>query len=165
MLQGRETIPFMPSRMGTLAMNILSEMVAATLYTTVSQQDDCDPVLRAICRNIAGDEARHAAGFYNYAERRLARSDDPIPDKVAMLNVLYFWMTPELNGRVGHPVNLLANRYKQMPELHEAVPREVITTAINGTYKRACRVFETLLDVELRQPSDVGKQLAELSDF
>jgi hypothetical protein len=167
MLQGRQTIPFMPSKMGTLATNIVSEMVAATLYITVADQPGCEPVLRQICRNIGGDEARHAASFYAYARKRLARVADPRADreeKLAALKVLYFWTTPELNARVGHPVNLLANRYCADALIQEAVPREALEHAIANTYKRVCRVFETLLDIELRDAHDVGDQLAALQD-
>jgi hypothetical protein len=145
MLQGRETLPFMPSKMGTLATNIISEMVAAT-----------------ICRNIGGDEARHAASFYSYAKKSLASSENPTQDKLMALKVLYFWTTPELNARVGHPVNMLANRYQSMPELQDAVPGEAIRSAVENTYKRSCRVFETLLGLELRDVKDVSDQLAAL---
>lgn len=164
MLQGRQTIPFMPSKMGTLATNIVSEMVAATIYVTIADQPGCEPVLQQICHNIGGDEARHAAGFYSYAKKRLARADDPRAEKIAALKVLYFWTTPELNARVGHPVNLLAHRYRTHALVQEAVPRDVIEQAIANTYKRVCRVFETLLGVELRDPRDVGDQLAALQD-
>lgn len=164
MLQGRQTIPFMPSKMGTLATNIVSEMVAATIYVTVADQAGCEPVLRQICLDIGGDEARHAASFYSYAQKRLGRADDPRAEKLAALKVLYFWTTPELNARVGHPVNLLANRYRTDTLVQQAVPREAIEHAITNTYKRVCRVFETLLGVELRDPHDVGDQLAALQD-
>jgi hypothetical protein len=159
MLQGRETIPFMPSKMGTLATNVISEMVAATLYITLSAQPGCEPVFRKICTNIGGDEARHAASFYGYAKKRLARADDPAAETLAALKVLYFWTTPELNARVGHPVNLLANRYKALPVLQEAVPRDAIESAVENAYRRACRVFGTLLGLEIRDAQDVSDHL------
>jgi hypothetical protein len=162
MLQGRQTLPFMPSKMGTLATNIVSEMVAATLYVTVSSQPGCDPVLQRICQNIGGDEARHAASFYRYAQKYLGRTETPAQDKLMALKVLYFWTTPELNARVGHPVNMLANRYQRMPSLQEAVPAEAIRSAVENTYKRSCRVFGTLLGLELRDPQDVSEQMAAL---
>jgi hypothetical protein len=162
MLQGRQTLPFMPSRMGTLATNIISEMVAATMYITLSKQRGVEPVFKQICQNISGDEARHAASFYSYAHKYLRRSEQPSREKLMALKVLYFWTTPELNARVGHPVNMLANRYQTMPELHEAVPAEEIRSAIDTTYRRSCRVFETLLGLQLRDVKDVGDQLAAL---
>jgi hypothetical protein len=162
MLQGRQTLPFMPSRIGTLATNIISEMVAATLYITLARQRGIEPVLAQICRNISGDEARHAASFYSYAQKYLRRSAQPDQDRMMALKVLYFWTTPELNARVGHPVNLLANRYQTVPLLAEAVPAEELRSAIDSTYRRACRVFETLLGLELRDTADVSEQLAAL---
>lgn len=162
MLQGRQTIPFMPSKIGTLATNVISEMVAAALYATLGSRPACEPVLKRICLNIAGDEARHAAGFYSYAQKRLARADDLKQQQIAALKILYFWVTPELNARVGHPVNLLVHRYRASPEVQDAVPRDAIESAVDHAYRRACRVFESLLGLELRDPRDVGEQLAAL---
>jgi hypothetical protein len=162
MLQGRETIPFMPSRMGTLATNVISEMVAAALYTTVGRQPNVEPVLGRICMQVGGDEARHAASFYSFAKKRLARSEDPTKEIADALKVLHFWITPELNARVRHPVNLLVQRYKTNPAVGEAVPFEVVEAAVDNAYKRACRVFDTLLGVELRTRRDVAEQLAAL---
>ena len=164
MLQGRQTFPFMPSKMGTLATNVISEMVASTIYVTLSSQPTVEPVFCEICRSIGGDEARHAASFYSYGKRRIDRSEDPNQERADALRILYFWITPELNGRVGHPVNLLANRYQTNPLLQEAVPAEQMRSAIESTYKRACRVFESLLGVELRDASDVSDQLNALQN-
>jgi hypothetical protein len=44
------------------------------------------------------------------------------------------------------------------------VPREALEHAIANTYKRVCRVFGTLLGLELRDAHDVGDQLAALQD-
>jgi hypothetical protein len=162
MLQGRQTIPFMPSRMGTLATNIISEMVAATLYITLSTQPDVEPVFAEICRKISGDEARHAASFYRYAQKYLRRSPNPEREKLMALTILYFWTTPELNARVGHPVNMLANRYQSMPSLQRAISGEAIKSAIENTYKRSCRVFGSLIGLELRDLKDVSDHLATL---
>ena len=145
MLQGRQSLPFMPERMGTLASNVISEMVASTSYLTLSEQPSIDPVFKQICRNVSGDEARHAASFYGYAKKRLARADNPNKEKLEALKVLYFWVTPEFNGRVGHPVNLLANRYMTIPSLQEVLVADSIRHAYENTHKRAIRVFGTLL--------------------
>jgi hypothetical protein len=162
MLQGRESLPFMPERMGTLAANIVSEMVASTLYITLSAQPTAEPVFKQICRNISGDEARHGASFYSYAKKRLERAENPDKERLEALKVLYFWITPELNGRVGHPVNLLTNRYKTLPSLQEAVPGEAIRAAVESTHRRAVRVFGALLGLPLRDARDVEDQLAAL---
>ena len=162
MLQGRQSLPFMPERMGTLASNVISEMAASTSYLTLSEQEGIEPVFKQICRNVSGDEARHGARFYRFARKRLSRSDNPRREKLEALKVLYFWVTPELNGRVGHPVNLIANRYMTMPSLQEAVDAEAIRSAYENTHKRAIRVFGALLDIPLRDRKDVEDQLVEL---
>ena len=156
MLMGRQTIPFMPSRMGTLATNIVSEMIASALYRNTSVQPTIDPVLKQICQNLSGDEARHAASFYSFAKKRLSRSDNPKKDKLDALTVLYFWINPALNRRVGHPVNLSTNAD---PLIAQAVPHESSRAAIAETYRRACRVFGTLLGLELRDAKDVEQQI------
>lgn len=162
MLQGRQTIPLMPSKMGTLATNVISEMAAAAIYMALSAQPTCEPVLRRIYRNCGGDEARHAAGFYAYAKKRLARADDPRAEQVAALKLLLFWISPELNRRVSHPVNLFINRYKAIPEIEAAVPRGAIEAAVDNAYRRAIRVFESLLGLELGDARGVSEQLAAL---
>jgi hypothetical protein len=164
MLQGRETLPFMPERMGTLAANIISEMVAATVYLTLSRQPSIDPVLQQIFRNIGGDEARHAASFYSYAKKRLSRSTQPRQEMRQGLQVLSFWTTPDLNPRVAHPVNMLANRIRAMPEVQPAVPREALESAVEITYKRAIRLFGTLFSLPLKDRQDLSEQLSMLSE-
>lgn len=162
MLQGRRTIPFMPSRMGTLAMNVISEMVASGLYVAVASRPNIEPVLRSICLNVGGDETRHASHFYRYAKKRLARSEDPNKEKVDALKVLQFWTTPELNRRVGHPVNLLVNEYRTNATVQEAVPLDVIEAAVENAHRRARRVFETLLELEIRSTEDINRHLTAL---
>jgi hypothetical protein len=160
MRQGRVSLPFMPERMGTLAANVVSEMVAATLYTTLSSQPTIEPLLGKICRNIAGDEARHASSFYCYAKKRLSRCPQPEQETLEALKVLHFWVNPELNNRVGHPVNLLVHRFQSRPSIQEAVPREVLGSAVAATHKRAVRVFGTLYGLDLRDAKDVEDCLA-----
>lgn len=162
LLQGRQTIPFMPSKMGTLATNVVSEMAAAAIYMTLSRQPSCEPVLQRIYRNCGGDEARHAAGFYSYAKKRLARADDPKDEQIAALKLLLFWITPELNRRVGHPVNLFINRYREIPGIEAAVPRDAIEHAVDNAYRRAIHVFESLLGLELGDARGANEQLAAL---
>jgi len=164
MLQGRQTIPFMPSRMGTLATNVISETVAARLYVMVASQPNIEPLLKRIIMNVAGDEARHAAHFYRYAKRRLERSENPTQEKVDALKVLLFWTTPGLNQRVGHPVNMLVNHYKTSALAQEAVPLDALNAAVDDAYKRVRRVFGTLLDLEIRSAEDVSRHLSSLVD-
>ncbi|MEZ4307802.1 MAG: hypothetical protein R3F14_07110 [Polyangiaceae bacterium] len=107
------------------------------------------------------DEARHAASFCWREEAPRHGSADPRSEKIAALKVLYFGYTG-LNSRVGHPVNMLANRCKEGAEIGEMLPREALEAAIDQTYRRACRVFESLLGLTLREPRDIGEQLTAL---
>jgi hypothetical protein len=157
MLEGRQTIPFMPSKMGTMATNIVSEMVASALYYNTSVQPTIDPVLKQICRNLGGDEARHAASFYGFAKKRLSRSDNLRKDKLDALTVLYFWISPALQRRVGHPVKLATTNTD--PLVQQAVPIESSRAAIEETYRRACRVFGSLLGLDLKDAKDVEQQI------
>src|SRR5687768_11844734 len=75
LLRGRATAPFMRSKMGMLVTNIVSEMVASSSYAALAEMSP-EPVLAMIARNLAADEARHAASFYAYARRHLERARD-----------------------------------------------------------------------------------------
>ncbi|HKE15333.1 MAG TPA: hypothetical protein VKB80_10730, partial [Kofleriaceae bacterium] len=101
-LRGRATAPFMKSRMGTFATNIVSEMVASSAYASLHRNSP-EPLLAIIARLLSADEARHAASFYAYARRHLERSRDPEADRRDALKVLYLWF--QGNDRVSHPVN------------------------------------------------------------
>lgn len=105
-IEGRKTYPFMHSKMGTLTLNILSEIETATFYLTVSRSVQ-EPVLKLIAQNLAADEARHASSFYLYAKKRLMQSDNPKFERYEALKVLYFWLVN--NQNVKHPFALFAN--------------------------------------------------------
>ena len=106
-VEGRKTYPFMNSKMGTLTINILSEIETATFYLTVSQNVK-EPVLKLIAQNLAADEARHASSFYLYAKKRLHESHNPQAERFEALKVLYFWLIS--NQNVKHPFALFANK-------------------------------------------------------
>src|ERR1044071_1474804 len=106
-VEGRKTYPFMNSKMGTLTINILSEIETATFYWTVSQNVK-EPVLKLIAQNLAADEARHASSFYLYAKKRLHESTNPQVERFEALKVLYFWLIS--NQNVKHPFAMFANK-------------------------------------------------------
>ena len=106
-VEGRKTYPFMNSKMGTLTINILSEIETATFYLTVSQNVK-EPVLKLIAQNLAADEARHASSFYLYAKKRLHESTNPQVERFEALKVLYFWLIS--NQNVKHPFAMFANK-------------------------------------------------------
>jgi hypothetical protein len=103
--RGRATAPFMKSRFGTLTANIISELVASAAYAGIHATID-EPVLAAITKNLAGDEARHAASFFAYAQRHLARSRDADADRRDALKVAYLWF----QDTVRHPVSEFITR-------------------------------------------------------
>lgn len=108
--RGRATAPFMKSRFGTLTANVISELVASAAYAGIHATID-EPVLAAIAKNLAGDEARHAATFYAYAQRYLARSRDADADRRDALKVLYLWF----QDTVRHPVSEFISRIGGAP--------------------------------------------------
>jgi hypothetical protein len=151
MLRGRATAPFMKSRIGTLVTNIISEMVASSAYANLSAHTT-EPVLAQITRNLAADEARHAASFYTYAQRHLERSTDPQGDRRDALKVLYAWFSA--NDVVRHPVNeFYARNGAAMAELafDRGAPRD-----------RIIELVGTLVGIPLRSDTDVFAQLRDL---
>ena len=66
---------------------MIAELLAAHAYLTLSKYAP-EPVLADITRKIAGDEARHAAHFFGYGKRLLARCEHPALEQKNALEVL-----------------------------------------------------------------------------
>ena len=113
--EGRKTYPFMDSKLGTLTLNILTEISAATYYLSVSRNVQ-EPVLKLITKNLAADEARHASSFYLYAKKRMMQSENPQFDRFEALKVLYFWLVNSQN--VKHPFTLFSKKIINKGELN-----------------------------------------------
>jgi len=148
-LRGRATAPFMRSRIGTLVTNIISELAASNAYVGLARAGE--PVLAAIARGLAADEARHAASFYAYAHRYLETSEDRERDRRDAIKVLYLWL--EDGASVHHPVNeFYARNGDAMTELafEPTLPRERIT-----------RLIGNLLGLPLTGESSLLAQLQE----
>ncbi|MDX1576298.1 MAG: ferritin-like domain-containing protein [Kiloniellales bacterium] len=60
------------SRSGELVARCMVEIGTSSYYTALAEATE-EPVLRAICSNIAGDEFRHYKLFYSYLNRYLER--------------------------------------------------------------------------------------------
>lgn len=146
--RGRATAPFMKSRFGTLVANVISELVASAAYVGIASTID-EPVLAAITRNLAGDEARHAASFYAYAQRYLARSRDADADRRDGLKVLYLWF----QDAVRHPVSEFVAR------TGGATPG----TNADELRGRVTSVVGSLLGIPLDGGSDLRALLKELT--
>jgi hypothetical protein len=148
--RGRATAPFMRSRIGTLVTNIISEMVASAGYAALAARAP-EPVLRAIARNLAGDEARHAASFYVYARRHLERSAHPAADRRDALKVLYLWFSG--SAMVGHPVHEFYSRNEQRAAVSETM--EQLGFNLMAPRDRIFRLIGTLLDLPLDGSMDL----------
>jgi rubrerythrin len=153
-IRGRVSAPFMKSRTGTLVTNVISEITAAAAYLALAGAAP-EPLLAALARLIAGDEARHAASFYAYARRRLERADQPERERLDALKVLYFWLNETQS--VTHPVN------QMMEKAQELAAFSGIRTDLNALRARICAVVGQLAGVPLAAPAEVQPALSELA--
>ncbi|MBL8956427.1 MAG: ferredoxin [Myxococcaceae bacterium] len=110
-MKGRESEPFMPSLIGTLVINIVSELVAAHAYLHMAS-GRLEPLLYATVLKLAADEGRHAASFFTYARRLLDQSEKPERDRLDALKVLHFWLN--IGSDVSHPVNQAMKRLEAL---------------------------------------------------
>lgn len=157
-LRGRVTAPFMRSKVGTLVMNVLSELFASAGYQDLAAYTK-EPVLARIFRSLAGDEARHGASFYAYSEREIARSKAPDLERLQALKVLYYWV--QAADHVEHPVNQFHEKVSADPELLGVL--RAVGTDYGPVLARACRLIGTLVGVPLSCPEDVLPALRERS--
>lgn len=157
-MRGRVSAPFMRSRTGTLVMNILSELFASAGYQDLARSSK-EPVLARITRLLAGDEARHGASFFRFAERAISLSKTPDLERLQALKVLYYWV--QAADHVEHPVSQFHEKIKADPEL-SGVLRE-IGADHSPVLSRACRLVGALVGRRLDGPDDVLPALREMS--
>lgn len=157
-LKGRETFPFMPSTIGTLATNIFSEVTASSIYLTLRAHAP-EPVLQKVASRLAADEARHASHFYAFTKRQLSAIPDNTPEKAKalqhVLRVLYFWLETD---RVTHPVNLIMQRLTD-PQFRDCIGPDAWHQTVRKAQARMLSISSTLLGRELRSISDVSNAL------
>jgi hypothetical protein len=149
--KGRESQPFLPSLVGTLVMNIVSEMVAAAAYLHAVGGAP-EPVIKAVVTRLAGDEARHAASFFVFAQRQLSKSAAADREKLDALKVLHFWFN--VSGDVSHPVNEAMERIRPLLEAAGA-------PAFIPPNDRIARVVGLLLGAPMSAAADLGAHLLE----
>ena len=142
MRRARVTAPFMKSRMGTLVTNIISEMVASSRYMGLYAHSP-EPLLAQIAGRLAGDEARHAASFFTFAKKRLARSSSPGDERRDALKVLHLWASER--EQVLHPASL----FRGSAPGFEAVRSRIV------------RMIGGLVGLPLKTPDDVFRHLKE----
>jgi hypothetical protein len=152
--RGRQSTPFMRSRFGTLVTNILSETVASQNYLALYR--GCgEPVLAAIAKNLATDEARHARGFLAHARRMLEASPHPDLDRMDALKMLGLWFREA--ARVTHPVSEFRQRADEQAPIRELFgslgmdPKEV--------ERHACRALGTLIGSRIDTLESAAEQL------
>ena len=155
-LRGRVSTPFMRSAVGTLVTNVVSEITASQAYRYLARTSP-EPVLGRIAMLIAGDEARHAASFFRFVRRQLAREHaserGSTRERARALEVLHAW----LGGaqQVTHPV-------QQMLDRLDAAGDRTLELDFDAIRLRVVRVVGLLLDVPLRRADDVAPALREM---
>jgi hypothetical protein len=148
-LEGRQIYPFVQSPLGTLMMNVFSEILASQFYMTLYQHAP-EPILKHIAKNLAGDEARHASHFYTFAKLMVERADDRQGAIGIALKVMYFW----LEMGVTHPVNLLVQRVTT-PELAAVVSPEVWYESVAKARERMMHMTSALVGRRLTCSNDL----------
>jgi ferredoxin len=149
--EGRQSTPFMKSLVGTLAINIISEMTAANAYLHMAGFKR-EPLIANIAQRIAGDEARHGASFFAYARRAIAASANPDRDRLEVLKVMHFWLSASKN--VSHPVNQAMQRV-------QALLPAVGAPGFGPPQERIAQAVGVLTGLPITKASDLAPQLLE----
>jgi ferredoxin len=153
-LKGRVSTPLMRSMVGTLVTNVISEITAAQAYRYLASTSG-EPVLGRLASLIAGDEARHAASFFRFARRQLARAaDGALRERVRGLEVLHAWLGGARH--VTHPVQQMVER------LGAAGAGSAFDLDFVSIHLRVVRVVGLLLEVPLRRVEDVAPAVRAL---
>jgi rubrerythrin len=141
----------MKSLVGTLAINIISEMTAANAYMHMARAKR-EPLIANMSQRIAGDEARHGASFFAYARRAIEVSDTPERDRLEVLKVMHFWLSASKN--VSHPVN------QAMQKVQALLPA-VGAPTFGPPQEAIAKVVGLLTGLPINTPSDLAPQLLE----
>ncbi len=141
----------MPSLIGTLAINVISEMVAAHAYLHMLS-GRLEPLLSATVQRLAADEARHAASFFTYAKLTLDKSPHKERDVLDAHKVLHFWLN--IGKNVSHPVNQTMKRLEVLLPPLGAPP-------FLPPNERISQAFGALLGVKLDSPADLPDTMLE----
>ncbi|HET9956232.1 MAG TPA: ferritin-like domain-containing protein [Polyangiaceae bacterium] len=157
LVQGRSSPQFAASWLGTLTLNVIAELLASEAYLVLSRYAP-EPVLRHITQRIAADEARHAAHFFAYGQRLLARTAQPELELKNGLEVLYLWLNSET--RLDHPVGAILNTIQATELFREGVGVQGFVTA--RLRQRVCQVIGRMLGFRLESKADVVRAMRDL---
>ncbi len=158
MIEGRQTVPFMKSKMATLTMNIISEMIASFGYSNMAEYAP-EPVLGTIAALLARDEARHATHFLAYAKRVLERAQNPDLERKSAVQVFYMWRYSR--KKVQHPIGLLVSKFADHPDFKRI--NDGTGFEDDKLHASISRVIGKLVDLPLSTKSEVSAALSTLS--
>lgn len=156
--RGRVSTPFMRSKTGTLATNVISEVTAAAAYQALARAA-AEPVLADLAGRISGDEARHAASFFRFVLRRIETAPDVGRERLDALKVLHFWLN-EMQ-QVTHPVNQMLERLRADDPGEGAL--QALSFDFASVKRRITRIVGLLIDAPLRAPEDVLPALKQMT--
>lgn len=156
MSERREIFPLGRERIGTLSMNIISEMRAASWYLALAENTE-EPVLQHICRLLSADEARHASGFYVYAKKQIDESDNPALERMRALEMLYVWVKSTVPNH--HPAGHFFPHTDNQVGLADATLSYADVDLVDS---RVCRMFSNLVGVPLKSKDGIKAALRSL---
>src|SRR6266704_40727 len=149
---------------GTSATNLISELSLTHVYSFFSK-NLTEPVLKDIFRRLSQDEARHAADFRFYLERRLKR----YPRELAsVLETLYVYLgDPE--HPIKHPVDVFktplegvkSSKESEMPDdaFASFLSLSQETTRLDQLRKRVFSAFSGVTERSLSSLYDGRKEV------
>jgi hypothetical protein len=149
-LKGRQTLPFMRSKVGMIVTNVYSEVLATALYMTMAPKAP-EPILKQVFKNLGGDEARHAAHFYAFAKKRIEEAEDRREAVRDALKVLYYWLDTKSHV---HPVNLVRHQLSA-PEMASAITPAMLEEVDHRARNRMLAVTSSLVGTPLKSFDDV----------
>lgn len=157
MLEGRGTQPFLRAPISTLAMNVISEMMASAGYLNLARASQ-EPVLTQIATQLAADEGRHASHFMAYAQRCIERSENPDLERKRAVEVLYFWLLKRKN--LQHPIGLLVEKFERDPNFSHFYGEMGFDDA--HLVERICAAIGSLVGIPMTDKYQIKDALKEL---
>jgi rubrerythrin len=129
LLDARQITPMTQSKVEMLTFNIVSEIVAASMYQNVANNIE-EPLLKEIVNKLGKDEQRHSVGFEHYCKEYIKHAADPQQEKLRCLRSA--WVFLQDDSFVQHPVYITLNLLKDtVGEDTMAKIRQKITSRIS----------------------------------
>lgn len=162
----REAYPNGITHASTIATNLISELSLTHVYSFFSRNLK-EPVLREIFRRLSQDEARHAADFRFYLERRLKNRPE---EMASVLETLYVYLgDPE--HPIKHPVDVFkspiervqTSKESEMPDdaFESFLSQSRETTRLDQLRSRVFSAFSRVTERPMSSLYDVRRELAE----